>query len=71
MQLTKEDIKKIKELRSEWLKLREISAIIGCNINTVARYCLPYEPVGRKEHQRRYVEKKKALSLLNKNESNL
>lgn len=61
MRLTQDDIKKIQSLRSEWLKLREISAIIGCNINTVARYCPPHVPVGKKEHQRRYLEKRALL----------
>lgn len=59
MQLTKEQIQNIKTLRKEGKKLREISAIIGCHLNTVHRYCEPYEWVWKKERQRRYYEKMK------------
>lgn len=59
MKLKKEKIEKIISLRSEWKKLREIASIINCNIATVHRHCWPYEPIGRKEIQRRYYQKRK------------
>lgn len=57
--LTDVQINKIKSLRAEWKKLREIAFIIPCNIATVHRYCWPYEAMGRKEVNRRYLQKRK------------